>query len=208
MQSAFELKGPITRHKEGLDRLLAMWLDPKVLFYGDKIPGDEDLDPVVFLAGPTSRDAIPDYIWRKDAVHFLRQYGFKGYILVPEPRGYSNLAEERKEDFTDAQLIYEWEYEGLQQATHRVFWIPRNKEQLLALTTNREIGQWMGRAENNPIISDNLYIGWPDNAIKMGSLKFELNKSRVGAKEGDHFCSLEELCKAVALGGPEDDGVL
>ena len=185
----------IGRHREGLDRLEKMWKDPKVLFYGDSIPKKRKSVCSIFLAGPTSRDAVPDYMWRKDAVHFLRVNGFTGLIFIPEPRGDSYLAERSEFDFTDSQVIYKWEHRGLKQATHRVFWIPRNKQQLLGLTTNREIGQWLGRAEYDQTISKSLFIGWPKNAVNMGSLAFELESSGVGYKQGKYFTSLLELCK-------------
>lgn len=206
MQNALQLSQTIALHREGLERLLSMWLDPKVLFYEDPVP-EQETSSAIFLAGPTSRHGIPDYMWRKDAVHFLRRYGYSGKILVPEPRGYSYLAKERPDDFTDAQKIYQWEYAGLKRATHRVFWIPRNKEQLLGLTTNREIAQWMGRAENSKKISASLYIGWPDDAAKTGSLNFELQQSKVGIKKGEHFRSLEELCKELAAVFELDDDI-
>ena len=199
------LSNTIDLHEEGLKRLRRMWLDPKVLFYEDKIPRGSSDEKTVFLAGPTSRDGIPDYMWRKDAVHFLRVHGCTGNILVPEPRGYSYLAEDCEDDFTDAERIYEWEHEGIRNATYPIVWIPRNMQQLLGLTTNREIGQLMGRAEHETLLSKNLFIGWPQSAKKIGSLEFELRKAEVGFLKGEHFTSLEELCKEIGSRFENDD---
>lgn len=188
----------VGRHREGLDRLENMWKDPKALFYGNKIPNVKKGVSSVFLAGPTSRDAVPDYMWRKDAHHFLRTIGFTGLIFVPEPRGDSYLTKRSSSaDFTEGDSIYAWEHRGLVKATHRVFWIPRNKQQLLGLTTNREIGQWMVRAQHNKKVSSTLFIGWPKEAVSMGSFAFELESSGVGYKEGQHFSSLDTLCTAL-----------
>lgn len=185
---------------QGLSRLRNMWLDPKVLFYDNLLPEMfTTLCPAVFLAGPTSRDGIPDYMWRKDAIHYLRSNGYDSYILVPEHRGQSYLSHDASgDDFTDTVDVHQWEYDGLWRATYRLFWIPRNLQQLLGITTNREFAQWTARAESSPEISRSLFIGWPDDAKKMGSMRFELEKSNVGHKKGDHFTSLEELCKKLA----------
>lgn len=193
-----KLSQTVTNHRIALERLLSMWLDPNVLFYEDEIPEKKEGNPSVFLAGPTSRHGIPDYMWRKDAVHCLRSYGYCGKIYVPEPRGYSYLADERSDDFTSAEQIYYWENRGIHQAVDVVVWIPRDKQQLLGLTTNREVGQLMGRAENDPDLSSHLYIGWPDHAEHMGSLNYELKQSGVGAKKGEHFDSLQSLCREIA----------
>lgn len=204
-----KLSQTVAKHREGLDRLLAMWLDPDVLFYEDDIP-EKNFDhphPSVFLAGPTSRHGIPDYMWRKDAVHYLRSYGYWGKIYVPEPRGYSYLADERSDDFTNAHKIYWWENRGIRQATNVVVWIPRDKQQLLGLTTNREVGQLMGRAEFDKDLSDHLWIGWPKEAEHMGSLNYELSQAGVGAKKGEHFNSLEDLCKEIVDYQPTDDEI-
>lgn len=196
--SALKLSSTVDLHMEGLRRLRNMWLDENVLCYEDGVPEKRHGDPMIFLAGPTSRDGMPDYKWRKDAVHYLRLYGYSGNILVPEPRGYSYLADMDNDDFTVSEKIYQWEYDGIRRATCLVFWIPRNMEQLLGITTNREFGQALVRAEHDIEFSRRLYIGWPANAKKMGSHNFELMRAKVGRKEGDHFTSLEELCKDLA----------
>jgi len=193
-----KLSQTVAKHKEGLERLLAMWLDPNVLFYEDEIPEKKMCNPTVFLAGPTSRHGIPDYIWRKDAIHYLRHSGYWGKIIVPEPRGYSYLAGTAFNDFTDAEKIYQWERRGIHQSNDVVFWIPRNRQQLLGLTTNREVGQLMGRAEHDKELSEHLYIGWPEKADSMGSLNYELNQAKVGVKKGGHFNSLEDLCRRLS----------
>lgn len=192
-----KLREVISRHEEGLRRLEKMWNDPKVLFYEDSIPKHPTKS--VFLFGPTSRDGVPDYMWRKDQVFFLRHFGFKGIIFVPESRGYSYLVRKGEVDFTDSQKIYTWEHDAGIIATYKSVWIPRNTQQLLALTTNRELGQLLGRAEYDKKLSDNLFIGWPEDAVKMGSMNYELIKARVGCRGGSHFKTLEDLCREIAV---------
>lgn len=182
-----------------------MWLDPHVLFYEDEV-FEKYATNSVFLAGPSSRDGIPDYMWRKDAVFFLRKYGYTGYIIVPEPRGYSFLSK-KMTDFTNRAEIPRWERYGLRTATYILFWIPRNREQLLGLTTNREIGQWMGKAEHDSQANKKLFIGWPDGAVNMGSLSMEIEEGKIGHLNGEHFVSLGTMCRAVVSQSEPDSDI-
>lgn len=203
--SALRLSATVDLHMEGLRRLRNMWLDSKVLFYEDEVPAKRVGDPMIFLAGPTSRDGIPDYMWRKDAIFFLRTFGYEGKILIPEPRGYSYLADRNDDDFTDSHNIHQWEYDGIHRCDALVFWIPRNLEQLLGITTNRELGQALERAKTSQDFSRSLFIGWPKNAKKMGSMNFELEQAEVGRMKGNHYTSLEALCKELASDFVFDD---
>ena len=199
-----KISSVIDLHANGLCRLKAMWEDERALFYDDKIGHSLDQlrrQGAVFLGGPTSRDAIPDYLWRKDAHHYLRTAGFDGFIIAPEFRGQSYLLNTFKDDFTSSDFVHKWERVGLRHSKYRVFWVPRNREQLLGLTTNRELGQWMAIAENDKRVSERLFIGWSDNAISMGSVEYEIGTSHVGhalLNGANHYTSLEELCNNVA----------
>ncbi len=194
----------IKKHTHGLERLRNIWRDEKVLFYDDNISDYLERmksEGAVFLAGPTSRDAIPDYLWRKDAHHFLRASGFDSFIIVPEFRGQSNLQNTFKHDFTSSSFVHDWERVGLRNSQYRLFWIPRNREQLLGLTTNRELGQWMALAESNKEISERLFIGWPSSATNMGSIDFEIKTSKIGhsmLSDITHYVGLEALCNNVS----------
>lgn len=196
----------VATHEEGLRRMRDMWLDPNVFFYDDEVPEKKEGDTMIFLLGPTSRDGIPDYMWRKDAVHYLRSAKYVGKILIPEYRGGSYLSLEGTADFTDARKIFVWEHNGIRRSSALLAWIPRNGQQLLGLTTNRELGQAMGRAEHDKKWSKRLFIGWPENAKNMGSIGFELEDAKVGHLEGGHFDSLQKMCEKVAsLFEAEDD---
>lgn len=146
---------------ERLRRLEAMWSDPRVQLYHDtQIP--EDGGNGVFLAGPTSRSQILEYNWRCEAVSFLRQLEYKGWIFCPEPRG-----QENEGDFTERKVIHKWESDRLMLASDVVFWIPRNKDELLGLNTNLELGIILGMrmGYSSP---RRVHVGWPDDAERMG----------------------------------------
>lgn len=95
--------------------------------------------PSIFLAGPTVRGHQPHLqpSWRFEAVEILKQIGFNGYVIIPEFKDLT-LADKGQEDW-----IVPWENEGLSVSDAVLFWIPRTKE-LIGLTTNFEIGYWLG----------------------------------------------------------------
>jgi len=223
-----KVRSAIALHAEGLKRLQAMWLDEKVLFYDDpldkcferlreKDAGNEArAASSVFLAGPTSRHAVPDYLWRKDAHYYLRKSGYTGYILVPEFRGQSYLQNTFKADFTNSEYVYEWERSLLRACEFRMFWIPRDDGQLLALTTNRELGQWLGIAEYDETIAGNLFVGWPKGTKHMGSIEFEMKSCKKPitwrsfySHSGSRivFDTLSEMCSCISFAFKFDRGV-
>lgn len=106
--------------------------------------------PSIFLAGPSPRNA-EHYNWRPEAVRLLQELHFDGAVFIPLPRDGDWL------DDYDAQII--WELEYLRRAKAIAFWIPRDKENLPAFTTNVEFGMF---AKSGKIV-----LGYPANAIKM-----------------------------------------
>jgi len=107
----------------------------KVL-YSDDEPFD-GLTKGIFLAGPTPRKPeVPS--WRPEAEEILFEAGFSGTVLVPERQNGS------------AKLSYDdqvdWERAGLSLAKAIVFWVPRNMENMPALTTNVEFGYWVAKS--------------------------------------------------------------
>ncbi len=182
----------LAAHHVQLESLKAMWLDPLVQCYDDTVfPDFERIHSLgsVFLAGPTSRHQLIEYNWRAEAVAYLREAGWQGYIHVPEPRGL-----EMKGDFTDRHYIHEWESSRLLTASHPTFWIPRKADELLGLNTNLELGIMLGmfRAAKRDI--SELYLGWPDDAERMG-LPNHYAVELLGAKR---YENLRDLCYAVA----------
>jgi len=180
----------IGRHENRLKLLSAMWADPRVQLYSDKkLPAPEELaDGSVFLAGPTSRNQIVECNWRSEAVAYLREAGFSGYIYAPEPRG-----EEKRGDFTERSYIHRWESDRLLSASRPTFWIPRNSGELLGLNTNLELGIFIGKVlftGQNPTV----FIGWPDDAKRMG-LPSHYAVEIAGCLR---FKTLKSLCNAVA----------
>ena len=85
---------------------------------------------VIFLAGPTPRNHSVKS-WRHEALQILARMKYNGFVFVPEPFA---------KDY-DTQV--EWEWNGLNIADIVVFWIPRNMEDMLGLTTNVEFGMFV-----------------------------------------------------------------
>ena len=87
----------------------------------------------VFLAGPTPRSKDVKS-WRPEAIGYFREFGFDGTLYIPEHSDGSKNIDKPKQ--------YAWEWEALDKATVILFWIPRNRETMLGLTTNNEMGYY------------------------------------------------------------------
>ena len=96
---------------------------------------------------------------------------------------------------------------GLEAANIRIFWIPRNNEQLQGRTTNLELSKWITKGSYDKEINASLFIGWPHGAINMTWIRTELEDNKLGYLDGGHYSRLAELCSAVATIYPsiEDD---
>lgn len=102
--------------------------------------------PMIFLAGPSPRDAsVAD--WRDDAFVLFKEMGFDGTLFVPRPSG-GHI------DSYDGQV--EWELEHLDMAHTIMFWVPRKFPEMKGLTTNVEAGLY--------VKSGRMIYGRPDNA--------------------------------------------
>lgn len=106
--------------------------------------------PSVFLAGPSPREER-HYNWRPEAIELLQRIDFDGAVFIPLPRDGNWL------DDYDAQVA--WELKYLDRATAIAFWIPRDRENLPAFTTNVEFGMF--------VKSGKIALGYPKKAIKM-----------------------------------------
>lgn len=181
-------EGYMVAHQTKLAELKAMWEDPKVQLYNDaELPENMD-DKFVFLAGPTSRNQVIHCHWRGQAVSLLRHYGFTGWIFCPEPRGY-----EAPSDFTERGYIHKWESDRLMNATHVAFWIPRKADELLGLNTNLELGIFLGFAISNNLDGQQLFVGWPHGAERMGLPNHYMEMAKTY-----RYTTLEELCQTIA----------
>lgn len=144
----------------------------KLIHTNDKV---ELVGNSIFLAGPTPRSSkIPS--WRPMAIDKLAKLNFSGTVLVPE--GTSNF---------NFKNQVEWEWEGLENCSAIVFWVPRELGTMPAFTTNVEFGSYVrsGRA----------YYGRPDNSEKNDYLDW-LYKKTTGR---DHFNNLDELLTYVVF---------
>ena len=106
----------------------------------------------IFLAGPTHRvkegDTAPVYRWRKEAVNFLEERGFKGVVYIPEW-----VEDKKPENWTYSRQV-DWERKAMSMSKVILFWIPRS-EDLPGFTTNIEFGEWLN--------SGKIVIGAPPN---------------------------------------------
>lgn len=116
----------------------------------------------IFLAGPTPRSSDVSS-WRSGAIQILKNLGYTGDVLIPEPRNgaFSHSY--------DSQI--DWEPEGLSRAGVIVFWIPRELKDMPAFTTNIEFGAWYK--------SGKIVFGSPENAEKMNYLIYVAQKQGI-----------------------------
>ena len=113
--------------------------------------------PSIFLAGPTVRGNQPHLTsWRFEAIEIFKKLNFNGSLIVPE---FTSKTESDK----GKKWIPLWEFNGLKSCNIILFWIPRTKE-LIGLTTNWELGYWIGR-NNKKVI-----YGRPDDAYRINYL--------------------------------------
>lgn len=125
----------------------------------------------IFLAGPTPRsnDVIS---WRPKACEYLNELNFDGIVYVPELSSHEALFN------YDNQVAWEWE--ALEKADVIIFWVPRKKPGMLALTTNIEFGYYVrenrilyGRPEESEsnVYLDRLYMRHHSNGVIYNDLK-------------------------------------
>lgn len=123
--------------------------------------------PTIFLAGPTVRQKqyrnLGLISWRVEALELLKQKGFSGNVFVPEFESWDNAVS------LASDSIMEWEFAALNLSDCILFWIPRTEE-LIGLTTNFELGYWVGKDPNRVV------YGRPDGAYKIGYTDFMWKK--------------------------------
>ena len=113
--------------------------------------------PSIFLAGPTVRGHQPHLTsWRFEAIELFKEKKFEGSLIIPE---FTSKSESDK----GKKWVPLWEFNGLKRANSILFWIPRTKE-LIGLTTNWELGYWMGKK------IDKVVYGRPDDAYRIDYL--------------------------------------
>lgn len=76
---------------------------------------------------------------------------------------------QRDLDSLATRSIPNWESDRLLSAECVVFWIPRDKHELLGLNTNLELGIMLGltAGQERSKRANRLFIGWPDGADRM-----------------------------------------
>lgn len=121
---------------------------------------------IIFLAGPTPRDAGVES-WRpSSALSILKDIEFDGTVLLPEMRGVFT------DDFEYSDQI-DWEQEGFEIADKIIFWVPRDLKTMPAFTTNIEFGYWLAK---NP---SKIIMGYPKGTVKMDYIEYMCSKHRI-----------------------------
>lgn len=145
----------------------------------------KDLRSSIMLCGPTPRKS--DVLsWRPRAIEILQEIGFKGVVLVPERHDWT-----AKFDYLDQ---VEWELEALKFASMIVFWVPRNMDNMVGLTTNVEFGYWLAKSPNRVI------YGRPSDAPHTRYLDYLIKRDCEGAAIHE---TLESLLAASILLVPD-----
>ena len=125
----------------------------------------------IFLAEPPPRsnDVLS---WRPEACEYLNELNFDGIVYVPELSNHKALFN------YDNQVAWEWE--ALEKADVIIFWVPRKKPEMMALTTNIEFGYYVredrilyGRPETSEsnVYLDRLYKRHHSNGVIYNDLK-------------------------------------
>ncbi len=190
-----------------------MWEDPRVQMYQDaELPLNDPFFKswgAVFLLGPTSRNQLIEFNWRKFVVAYLRWAGFSGWIYVPENRG--GYGKEWNAGLAGEFDAPEWETaRWLHPGTRAtISWIPRDEHELLGLNTNWEEGFQCGAVEHGAP-HEGIFIGWPDNAKRMKLPNHYLARmEKKGWSRERNFSNLlptlcEKACKYLV---PASDGI-
>jgi hypothetical protein len=143
----------------------------KVIYTGEDMPNT--ITKSLFMAGGSKRPGQEDMTsWRSEALFLLNAKGFDGTVFCPEPKdGKFN------KDFNYNNQI-EWEEEGLTKSNCILFWFARDlslgkdgRVKLGCLISNIEWGVWCN--------SGKVVLGAPDNADKMGYIKYYAKKYNV-----------------------------
>ncbi len=152
----------------------------------------KDIDyglPTVFLAGPTVRGNQQHLTsWRFEAIEIFKRNGFDGNLIIPE---FASKVESDQHRY-DLPI---WEFEGLQKCDVIMFWIPRTPE-LIGLTTNHELGYWMGRERGKVV------YGRPNDAYRIAYLDImwvEDYKRRGRNSGAEIYTTLEKTVRASML---------
>lgn len=109
----------------------------------------------IFLAGPTRRGSYFEASWRYEACDILNKLSYKGVVYIPE------YPKDCPWNDTNIEKQTRWEWEALENASCICFWIPRDHDDLIGLTTNVEFGRYI------TMKPDSVVLGYPKEAFRM-----------------------------------------
>ena len=155
------------------------------IIYSDQYFDETKLTKLsVFLAGPTPRSQLVES-WRPKAIEYFKKYlTYDANILIPE------RSDGKYTQNYDDQV--EWEDKGLNNVGTILFWVPRNKDTMPALTTNVEFGRFL---EKRP---GNLIYGRPDDAHSIKYLDWLYGKVKGQNAKELIFNDLEKMVEFVS----------
>jgi hypothetical protein len=144
-------------------------------------PFPTEVTKVLFLLGPTPRDAETPS-WRiTEALPILEELEFDGTVLVPEDE------DGKWRHSYDDQI--EWEEAGLNRADVIAAWMPRKLPNMPAFTSNVEFSRWED--------SGKMVFGAPEDAEKVRYLQYYCTKLGIP----QHTTLRDTLIAAVAMLG-------
>ena len=146
-----------------------------IIFSQEKIPKNKKS---IFLAGPTPR-VKHGRSWRPRMIIELESYKEDINIFVPEFK--KTIV---KEGVFEKDIQIEWEHEAMKQADIILFWIPRDNDSMLGLTTNDEFGYWKCRAP------EKIVLGVPKNSFRTDYQIYWANKLGIPV-----FNTMKEIAK-------------
>lgn len=154
------------------------------LYALQQLPPEERGCISIFLAGPTPRS--PDIkSWRPEALSILRNLGFTGTICIPETEDGVWNADKYEEQI-------EWELQNLYNS-FRLFWIPRNMDNMPGMTTNVEFGLF--HSYHTPYSHREMAcLGYPKDVPHIKYLDYLARKSKLRISH-----TLEETCQNILL---------
>lgn len=126
-----------------------------IVNWSNQVADDDKYMPHIFLAGPTNRTLTYKDSWRNKAVEYITNLGFEGMVHVPE------FKEGVKWDdrYIKQQTMWEWDCLGFSEVI--MFWVPRDKEEMIGLTTNVEFGRYI------TLKPESVVLGYPEDAFRM-----------------------------------------
>lgn len=132
---------------------------PFTIIHGQQ-PFPQEVTKSIFLLGPIPRTPITKYLsWKPEAYEILAELGFDGVVYDPEhPEMPVVTTASSNKEYERAPQV-NWEVKAFNRADVVVAWIPRQFPEMLALSSNIEMGELFK--------SGKMLLGHPKGAPRM-----------------------------------------